>query len=78
MYTPSCFGLYKYVPGDCIAHILKLSMLIDTFTFFTRGPVADYYDLLLFSLKCFYIGGRCRRYYDCHSNNNGNPITPLS
>ena len=30
-------------------------------------------------LKCFFhIGACCRRYYDCHGNNNGNPITPLS
>ena len=31
-----------------------------------------------FFIIIFYIGAGCRCYYDCHGNNNGNPITPLS
>ena len=66
-----------YVPGDCIFHVLKLSMLIETFTCMQRGLRLLRF-CCFFSLKCFYNGARCRRYYDCHGNNNGNPITPLS
>ena len=66
-----------YVCGDCIVHVLKLSMLIETFTCMQRGLRLLRF-CCFFSLKCFYNGARCRRYYDCHGNNNGNPITPLS